>query len=88
MDTSSNVVGEAQPEEACAAELGPQLRKVAMAARALWPDGRVPAIFGVRERNRRLREWCLANGLRSDELPSDSTIYRFFLDHLQGLAHT
>jgi hypothetical protein len=83
MDSGSNFAADTQDEEAREAELGPQLRKVAMAARALWPDGRVPTILGVRERNRRLREWCLLHGLRNDEL-----LYRYFRRPGRALART
>jgi hypothetical protein len=62
--------------------LGRQLCKVAMAAYSRWPNGRPPALLGVKERNRRVREWCLANDLKEGELPSDSTIYRFFRFHM------
>jgi hypothetical protein len=37
----------------------PKLRRVAVAVRALWPDGRVPAILGEMERDHEIRKWLL-----------------------------
>lgn len=61
-------------------QLGSKLRKVAWAVATLWPSG-PPPLLGSKERIRRIHDWLLLNGFRRNELPSDSTIKRFFREY-------
>jgi hypothetical protein len=77
------LASQAHAEQACEPQLGPQMRKVEIAAHALWPDGRIPPLLGPREQVRRVKEWLLANDLREDELPSELTIRRYLRTYMR-----
>ena len=61
-------------------ELGSKLRKVDWAVACLWPDG-PPGILGTKEKIRRIHDWLLINGFKRNELPSDTTVKRYFRDY-------
>jgi hypothetical protein len=77
MKSSIDAGGTAEPDEAYVGH--PQRRKVAAAARALWPpDGLVPTVIDPAGRDHRIRMWLLKNDVMREELPSSRTIRRHF----------
>jgi hypothetical protein len=86
---SIDIAGSAEPPvtpaEAYVQRLGPQLRKIAIAMKTLWPDGRVPEILGVRERRTRVQEHMMKRGLVFDEVPKERTFRTFYRETLPQL---